>query len=94
MRRHDPAAASLGRLPSIAVSRCVAAVETLAFWGAVVVPLGYLPVLATRGPPEIVATLVVTNVACLIVGHGHRPSFDTEYVERLAQTAIDGEVDR
>lgn len=50
-------------------------VRRLAFWGAILIPFSYLPLLSlgvegTRGA-LLLAGLFVANVAALVVGHGH-----------------------
>jgi len=50
-------------------------VRRLAFWGSVLLPLAYLPVLAgvAGDRPLLVAGLLALNVGCLLVGHGYSP---------------------
>lgn len=76
MSRHEPAAERFGRLSSNAVARLLTGVEAVAFWGGVLAPLGYLPVLAIDASSTTVAALLGVHVACLIVGHRHHPQFD------------------
>jgi hypothetical protein len=90
MGRHESAIDRLGRWPSIALSRSRTVVETLAFWGAVITPLAYLPVLSLNGSVELVGTLVTLNVACLLVGHRHSPSLDTGLLAALSSRRVEG----
>lgn len=63
-------------LPRPAVDGAVAAVRRLAFWGAVVLPLVYLPILSTPVTDRqfvVLAGLVAVNVLCLFVGHDYSP---------------------
>jgi len=50
-------------------------VQRLAFWGSVLLPLGYVPLLAGVGGnrPMLVAGLLALNVVCLLTGHGYSP---------------------
>jgi hypothetical protein len=45
----------------------------LAFWGSVLLPLAYLPVLAGVGGrrPLLLVGLLAVNACCLVAGHGH-----------------------
>jgi len=90
MSRHETAVDHLGRLPSTALSRSRSAVETVGFWGAVLAPLGYLPALALDHSMELIVPLVVLNVACLIVGHRHRPSLDAGLLAVVARAGLFG----
>ena len=60
-------------LPSFGV---VSAVKAGAFWGAILLPFVYLPVLATGldDPSDrlLVVSLLSLNVVLLVVGHTHR----------------------
>ena len=53
----------------------ISQVRRLAFWGSVLLPLAYLPVLAgvTGDRPLLVASLLALNVVCLLAGHGYAP---------------------
>lgn len=90
MSRHETAADHLGRLPSTALSRSRSAVEALGFWGAVLAPLGYLPVLALDHSLELIVPLAALNAACLIVGHRHRPSIDGGLLTVVARAGLFG----
>jgi hypothetical protein len=61
--------------PSTTLSRLARGVfERLGFWGSVVLPAAYLPVLyGTDGEQRIltVVALVVLNVACLLAGRSY-----------------------
>lgn len=60
-------------LPARAVEILVAAVEPLAFWSAVCLPLLF-PVVLTLPSGErrpALAALVAANAVCLVLGHGH-----------------------
>lgn len=76
MSRHESAADRFGRLSSNAVARLLTVVEAVAFWGGVLAPLGYLPLLAIDVSSSTVAALLGVHVACLIVGHRHHPQFE------------------
>ena len=47
----------------------------LAFWGSVLLPLAYVPLLSgvAGDRPLLVAGLLSLNAVCLLVGHGHSP---------------------
>ncbi|MHB9287443.1 hypothetical protein ACKVMT_10455 [Halobacteriales archaeon Cl-PHB] len=46
--------------------------EALAFWTAVVLPFSYVPLLAQpETSPQLLAALLVANIACLLVGHDY-----------------------
>jgi hypothetical protein len=47
----------------------------LAFWGSVLLPLTYLPLLAgvAGDRPLLVAGLLALNALCLVAGHGYTP---------------------
>ncbi len=50
------------------------AVEPVAFWASVLLPLGYVPLLFggfTDGQVELFLALVGLHVASLVIGHGH-----------------------
>jgi hypothetical protein len=50
------------------------AVEPVAFWVSVLLPLGYVPLLFggfTDGQVELFLALVGVHVASLVIGHGH-----------------------
>lgn len=76
MSRPEPAIERLGRLPAFAFGRVVAVVEAAAFWGSILLPLGYLVALALDGPVIVIGALIVANVVCLLVGHRHQPRID------------------
>jgi hypothetical protein len=64
--------------PLQVVSDARRAVETglqrIGFWGSVVLPLAYGPLLyggVTGSQRWVLAGVFVANVACLLVGHGH-----------------------
>jgi|AntDeeMetagen134_2_1112570.scaffolds.fasta_scaffold18548_2 hypothetical protein len=90
MRRHKSAIERIGRWPSIALSRSQAALEAVAFWGAVITPLAYLPALSLNGSAEVIATLLAVNVACLFVGYRHTPSLDAGILTALFRSTVDG----
>lgn len=64
-----------GRLPRSLVARLESPVEALGFWGAIAMPAGYLPLLASgiEGGPglALLVSLVALHIAALLVGHGH-----------------------
>jgi hypothetical protein len=59
--------------PSVGI---VSAIQAGAFWGAVLLPFIYLPLLATSldslNEQLLFASLLSLNVILLIVGHSHR----------------------
>ena len=50
-------------------------VRRLAFWGSILLPLVYVPLVAGVGGnrPVLVAGLLALNVVCLLTGHGYSP---------------------
>lgn len=86
MRRHETTAELLGRLFSVTAVRFVSIVEAVAFWGAVLVPIGYFPALVIGTPSTIVAAMVGLNVTCLVVGHRYRPGIDRGLLGLIAET--------
>ncbi|MGZ0747603.1 hypothetical protein [Haloparvum sp. AD34] len=57
-------------------------VRAVAFWAAVLLPLAYLPALhvgLVESSPGLFLALLVTNVACAVVGHEHEPGRDDEH---------------
>lgn len=94
MRHSKRATEAIGRLPSHAVAQVVVVVETIAFWGAVVVPLGYLPTLVLGGGPGAILGLAALNLACLLVGHRHRPSVDASVLSLLGSLPVSMGVER
>ncbi len=65
--------------------RLVAGVRRLAFWGSILLPLAYVPLLSGSGvlsgtldSGEVlaVAGLVALNVLCLLIGHGYDPNHE------------------
>lgn len=54
--------------------RPIEAIQCLAFWASVVLPVAYLPVLAVGYQQLLVlAGLVALNVVCLVFGHDYSP---------------------
>ncbi|MFW6018932.1 MAG: hypothetical protein ACOCPX_08920 [Halapricum sp.] len=93
MSRPEPAIERLGHLPSLAVGRVVAVVEAVAFWGSVLLPLGYLVALVLDGPVVVIVALIGANVVCLLAGHRHQPRIDAG-VLAVMTSAIVREGDR
>jgi len=53
----------------------VAALQRLGFWGSILLPVAYLPILYGMGGSErilAVLGLLAINVACLIAGHQYQ----------------------
>lgn len=51
-------------------------VRAAAFWAAVLLPLAYLPVLhglIVDANAELFLVLLLANIACVVIGHGHTP---------------------
>jgi len=51
-------------------------IRTVAFWAGVLFPLTYVPALHAglfESNPGLFAALLLTNVACAVVGHEHDP---------------------
>ncbi len=59
-------------------SRLIAAVESIAFWIAVIIPFTYLPILAMDAflpmKPLIFISLFGTNIIALLAGHNYNPT--------------------
>ena len=59
------------------IGLCIAALEVVAFWLAVLLPALYLPVLAAAGvgviDPAPVLSLIGLHLVALVVGHRHAP---------------------
>ena len=92
MRRSEPTNERLGRLPSLAFGRLVAIVEAIAFWGSVLLPLGYLVALVLDGPMVVIVALIGANVVCLPAGHRHQPRIDAGVLAAMTPTvAREGE---
>lgn len=75
MSTHTPSTRSDAGPLRRAATRVRDPVQRLAFWGAVLIPFSYLPLLSvgvdgTRGA-LLLAALLIANVAALVVGHGH-----------------------
>jgi hypothetical protein len=54
----------------------VGGLKRLAFWGAVLLPLTYLPLLSSPMDDQalvVLVALVAVNVVCLLVGHDYSP---------------------
>ncbi len=69
-------AASLARLGSALAEPVVCAARAVAFWFAVLLPLTYLPLLATgvaAKHPLGFAALLCSNAAAFVLGHTHEP---------------------
>jgi len=61
-------------LPARPTRHAAAAVRRLGFWGSVLLPASYLPILYGMSGTDQLLTLlgvVALNVACLIAGHRH-----------------------
>jgi hypothetical protein len=73
LRSDRPSAPSL---PSRVRRTAVRTVAGLAFWLAVALPFGYLPLLATGLPTDthrsVFGVLLTLNAVCLVVGHAYR----------------------
>lgn len=70
MSQHRP---SLQTFPTAARAAVVGALRRLGFWGTVLLPLTYLPVLVWS-PGDVLVTLaglLCLNLLCLVLGHGH-----------------------
>ncbi|QSG06420.1 hypothetical protein [Halapricum desulfuricans] len=93
MSRPEPALQRLGRLPALVFGQVVTAVEAAAFWGSILLPLGYLAALALDGPLVVIVALIGANIACLLVGHRHQPRIDADVLASMA-TEPTGEADR
>ena len=64
-----------GPLPVPATATAVAALRRLGFWGSILLPVAYLPILYGMGGSErilAVLGLLAINVACLIAGHQYQ----------------------
>lgn len=60
--------------PDLRSRRPIEAIQRLAFWASVVLPVAYLPVLAVGYQQLLVlAGLVALNVVCLVFGHDYSP---------------------
>jgi len=71
MSQHSP---SLQRLPTTARVAVVSALRRLGFWGTVLLPLTYLPVLVWSPGGDALVTLaglLCLNLLCLVVGHDY-----------------------
>ena len=66
---------TFGLALTILVQECVAFVQGLAFWAAVLLPLVYLALLVSGSPtvtdPFAVSGLTTANVVSLLIGHGY-----------------------
>ncbi|AUV83191.1 hypothetical protein C2R22_17345 [Salinigranum rubrum] len=72
-------AAAFGRLGSTLAEPVVGTVRAVAFWFAVLLPLTYLPLLATgvaANHPLGFAALLCSNAAAFVLGHTHEPERD------------------
>ena len=62
---------------SIPLFRIARYIEAVSFWGAVVLPLTYIPLLIigidTVQTVLIFVSLIILNVILLIIGHAYRP---------------------
>jgi hypothetical protein len=64
-----------GPLPLPSTETALAALRRLGFWGSILLPAAYLPVLYTMSGSErtlAVLGLLAVNVACLIAGHQYQ----------------------
>lgn len=70
MSQHSP---SLRTFPATARVAVVHALRRLGFWGTVLLPLTYLPVLYWSSGDVLVtlAGLLCLNLLCLVLGHEH-----------------------
>lgn len=70
--RTVPLPRSVEETPAPAVIRQV---RRLAFWGSVLLPVAYVPLLSGVAGyrPLLVAGLLALNAVCLLVGHGYSP---------------------
>ncbi|AUX07743.1 hypothetical protein AArcSl_0085 [Halalkaliarchaeum desulfuricum] len=67
-----PVPGTAGTMAESAVSRLGETVRVLAFWGAILLPLAYVPVLheSVAGQRvDLFLLLLVLHVACILVGH-------------------------
>jgi hypothetical protein len=65
----------IGPLSVPSTTTAVAALRRLGFWGSILLPAAYLPVLYGMGGSErtlAVLGLLAVNVACLIAGHQYQ----------------------
>lgn len=65
------------------VTGLLAPLRGVAFWGAILLPVTYLPMLfAETGPsePALLLALIVLNVLAFVVGHGHKQPDDSRRV--------------
>lgn len=77
---------------SIVAGGVVEIVERTAFWIAVALPVGYLPVLMVTSPAERVPTLVGLvglHGVMLVVGHRYEPRHEYGY-EASTEVSADG----
>ena len=64
-----------GPLPVPATATAVAALRRLGFWGSILLPAAYLPVLYGMSGSERTQALLVllaVNIVCLIAGHQYQ----------------------
>ncbi len=69
-----------GRFVSTTIRSVEQFVQTVAFWTATILPIGYLPLLAL-GPSRFVSLpvlgqIVSINAIALLLGHGHQNESD------------------
>ena len=72
-----PVSGSAGTVAENAASRLSETVRDLAFWGAILLPVGYVLALheSVAGQRvELFLLLVVFHVACILIGHGRARS--------------------
>lgn len=67
--------------------RAADGIRAVAFWGAVLLPLAYVPVAYVDAGGAWLLTLFVLHVACIVGGHEHGREHDAE--NRSVQSSTD-----